>query len=258
MKKLIFTAIVLVVIFTHCNKTVDSKVITSPPPPPAPKHLIANAGADTTICLPYGGTGKIFKAILDGRASRDDSGKIISYHWLEIVSEGSPSPAQFTHLTGDTTTATFHSGFGVHVFNLEVRDDQGRVDFAQIRVNVISQFDYAYDNLSWDSTTNGLTTISVKFKPGVMESWPAGSFRSVYFKNFEGCYDISRWQKLPYVPYDSIRLTNQPLFYSVVLGHSNIIGPGISYTEIYANSNSGIDLTQKVSIGFTMTTPQYH
>jgi hypothetical protein len=254
MKKLIFTAIVLVVIFTHCNKTVDSKVITSPPAQ-APKHLIANAGADTTICLPYGGTGKIFKAILDARASRDDSGKIISYHWLEIVSEGSPQPAQFTHLSGDTTTATFHSGFGVHVFNLEVRDDQGRVDFAQIRVNVISQFDYAYDNLSWDSTTSGLATISVNYKPGVMETWPAGSYRYVFFKNFKGCYDVNRWQKLPYVPYDSIRLTNQPLFYSVVLGHSNIIGPGISYTAIYANKNSGIDLQQKVSIGFTMTTP---
>ncbi len=250
MKKIIFTAIVALVIFTHCNKTVDSKVITSPPPP---KHLIANAGADTTICLPYGGTGKLFKTILDGRASKDDSGNIISYSWTEIVNEGTPYPlAHLRDQYGDSTTATFQSGFGLHQFNLEVRDDKGQVENAQVMINVLSQFAYAYDELSWDSVTDGLSTISVKFKPGLMETWPAGRYRYVYFKNFEGCYDISRWQNIPYVPYDSIRLTDRPIFYTLVSGNSNIIAPGILYTEIFASAHSGIDLRQKVSIGFTM------
>jgi hypothetical protein len=51
-------------------------------------------------------------------------------------------------------------------------------------------------------------------------------------------------------PHDSILLTNKPIFYSLVSGHSNIVGPGILYTEIYAHPNSEIDLHQKVSIGF--------
>ena len=250
MKKIIFMAIVTLVIFTHCNKTVDDKVI---PPPPPPKHLIANAGSDTTICLPYGGTGDMFKAILNGRASTDDAGHIVSYTWSEIVNEGSPyPPVPITDKYNDSTSVTIHSSSSLHIFNLEVRDDRGWVDNAQIRVNFMSQFDFAYDELSWDSTTSGLSTISVKFKPGVMETWPRGLYRYVYFKNFKGCYDVSRWQKLPYVPYESIRQTNEPLFFSLVLGHSNIIDPGILYTEIFAKSNSGIDLTQKVSIGFTM------
>jgi len=243
-------AIVTAVIFTHCQKAEDSKVIILSPPT---KHLVANAGADTTICMPYGGTGDIFKAILNGRASTDNSGTIISYSWSEIVDEGSPYPqAQITDIHNDSTTAIFHSGSGLHIFKLEVRDDQGRVDFARINVNFISPFDFGYDELSWDSTTSGLSTISVHFKPGLMETWPRGLYRYVYFKNFKGCYDISQWQRLPYVPYDSIRLTDKPLFYSLVSGHSNIISPGILYTEIFAHSNSGIDLRQKVSIGFTM------
>lgn len=108
------------------------------------------------------------------------------------------------------------------------------------------------------TATNGLSTISVKFKPGILKTWPRGLYRYMYFKNFEGCYDLSRWQKLPYVPYDSIQLTDKPLFFSLVLGHSDIIDPGILYTEIFAKPNSGIDLRQKVSVGFTMFTTNHN
>ena len=143
-------AIVTAVIFTHCNKASEGIVISSPPPPP-PKHLIANAGADTTIFMPYGGSGIVFKAILNGRASKDDAGNIVTYSWTEIENEGSPySLAKITDQYGDSTTATFHSGSGLHIFHLEVRDDRGRVDFARISVNFISPFDFAYDELSWD------------------------------------------------------------------------------------------------------------
>ena len=254
MKKIIFIAIVTTIIFTHCNKASDN-IVVSTPPIPSPKHLIANAGADTTICLPYGGTGNIYKAILSDRASSDDAGKIISCAWSESVDENSPATqAQIADISKDSTSAIFHTGFGLHVFNLVVRDDQGRMANAQVRVNVVSQFNYAYDELSWDSVTGGLSTISVKFKPGILETWPPGLFRSVYFKNVKGCSEISSWKRLPYVPQDSILLTNKPIFYSLVSGHSNIVGRGILYTEIYAHPNSGIDLHQKVSIGFISTT----
>lgn len=250
MKKIIFMAIVTLVIFTHCHKTSDVIVTTTLP---TKKHLIAIAGSDTTICMPYGGTGKVFKAILNGRASTDDAGNIISYSWTEIVNENTPYPlAQIIDKYGDSTAATFHSGFGLHRFNLEVRDDKGRVESAQVNINVVSQFNYAYDELSWDSTSAGFSIISIRFKPGLIETWPAGVYRYVYLKNFKGCYDVSRWQNLPYVPYDSIGLTNKTLFYTLVRGHSNIIAPDVLYTEIFASKNSGIDLSQKVSIGFTM------
>ncbi len=92
------------------------------------------------------------------------------------------SHTQITDPYGDSSTAIFHSGFGLHQFNLEVRDDKGRIASDQVSIQVVPQFDYAYDELSWDSSINGLLTISVKFKPGLMETWPTGRYRYVYFK----------------------------------------------------------------------------
>ena len=257
MKKIIFMAIVTVVIFTHCSKTVDNKVDSTPAPLPPLKHLTANAGSDTTICMPYGGTGNIFKTILNGRASSDDAGNILSYSWSAVKKEGSPDlQSQITDVSKDSTTVRFLSGDATYQFNLEVRDDQGRVDNDQVTINVISRFNYQYDGLSWDSITAGLQTISVKFKPGLMESWPRGSFEDIYLINSNaGCRDIISWQKLPFVLYDSIQQTDKPIFYTLVTGHPNIFSQGNLYTEIYARSNAGIDLTQKVSIGFTMFRP---
>jgi hypothetical protein len=189
--------------FSYCSKHVENTLSFQLPQRPIPspkKHLFANAGSDTTICMPYGGTGGDFKGILDGKASYDDSGKIVSYSWSEIGGIYS----LIDSINKDTTYVFFQSG--THQYLLEVRDDYGQVDSAKVTINVIRKFDYEYNGLSWDSITGVLTTISVKAKPGLIASWAAFTLwdndsSDVYLSDFNGkCNDISNWKKLPYVP----------------------------------------------------------
>lgn len=281
MKRIFFLAVALEILFSCCNKNVVNIQSTPPPPPPllpSINYLIANAGSDTTICTTYGGTGNIFKGILDGRASRDDSGKIVSYSWSEIIGPN-VEPLSFywfnydsVGFSGDSSQVTLLYGGspsilggGFHVFMLTVHDDHGRIDSARVTMNIIQYFDAEYNGLSWDSTAGPLTTISVKTKPGLIESWPQGfdfnnGYSGIYLTRFNGqCFDTTNEQMLPYVPYDSIQLTDNPVFYSMISIPPSIINPGslfqytyagTLYPEIYAKTNSGIDFTQKVSIGF--------
>ncbi len=282
MKRIFFLAFVTAILFSCCNKTVVNTPASppplSPPPPPPINYLIAKAGSDTTICMPYGGTGNLFKGILDGRASRDDSGKIVSYSWSEIFESG---PAGWINgeqsgFSSDSAEDTLLLTGGVDIFGdlvlgassnhfmLKVRDDHGRVDSTMVTINIIQNFVEEYDGLSWDSTAGLLTTISVKAIPGLIESWPGidpnNGNSGIYLTNFNGqCFDTTNLAKLTYVPYDSIQLTDKLVFYSEVPVPPSvinagtffqIISPGFEYPEIYAKTNSGIDFNQKVSIGF--------
>jgi hypothetical protein len=287
MKRIYFLAFASAIFFSCCNKTVVNTQATTqptppPPPPPPINYLMANAGSDTTICMPFGGTGNIFKGVLDGSASRDDSGKIVSYSWSEFFGPSSEplgiyldsvgfsrDSAKVTLVFGSSDLLGQGIGRRLHIFMLTVRDDHGRVDSARVLINIIQNFDAEYDGLSWDSTTGPFTTISVKAKPGLMESWPTGDFNNgysgIYLSNFNGqCFDTTNQAKLPYVPYDSIQLTNDSVFYSVISIPPSVINPGslfqytyagTAYPEIYAKTNSGIDFTQKVSIGFIEGSP---
>jgi hypothetical protein len=269
MKRIFLLLFALGVFFAGCNKQIDN---TAPPPPPPPptqppsvNYLKANAGSDTTICMPYGGTGDGFEAMLNGSASRDDSGKIVSYSWSEI--EGSPSnpwsenlglfSSESTIFSKDSAKVSFllNSG-GLHRFMLKVQDDHGRVDSSWVSIQINQNFDAEYDGLSWDSTSGVMTTISVKAKADLLESWPDFfnldiDSSGVYLINFNGqCNDISSWNKLPYVPYDSIQLTDEKVFYSLVSIPPSVTQSGALFPEIYARTNSGVDFNQKVSIGF--------
>ena len=254
-------AITAVIILTCCNKHVESVLPAQspPPPPPAPiKHLFADAGSDTTICMPYGGTGNLFKGFLDGRASHDDSGKIVRYSWSEVVGDpvmgSSVYPqSQLAHLSKDSTEITFFSG--THVFNLEVWDDQGRYDYDHVTINAVSRFNYEYDGLSWDSAVGKLTAISVKVKPGLLNSWPdidsSNTNLDVYVNDYNGiCLDNSSWKKLPLVPYDSIQLTTHSAFYSLISDFPTSVNHGTFHPVIYINTNSGANLNQRVSVAF--------
>jgi hypothetical protein len=182
MKRIFFLAVASAIFFSYCRQHVEN--IPPPLPPLTLKpfnYLIASAGADTTICMPYGGTGNMFKGMLDGRASVDDSGKIVSWSWYEIM--GSP-PNLWLEIIGngniDSNTIYSHDSAvvslllpgGVHQFMLKLRDDHGRVDSSEVIINAVQNFDAEYDGLSWDSATGLLNTISVKAKPGLLESWP--------------------------------------------------------------------------------------
>jgi hypothetical protein len=292
MKRIIFLVVASAIFFSYCNKNVvNTQSTTQPPPPPPPpppiNYLIANAGSDTTICMLYDGTGVIFKGMLDGRASRDDSGKIVSYSWSEITGPNSvlfpPNTKNLLYLDNldsvgfskDSAQVTLllrgsESNGGAlgeigRLFMLTIRDDHGRVDSARVTINIIQNFDEEYDGLSWDSTAGLLTTISVKAKPGLIKYWPNNfdynnGYSGIYLSSFNGqCFDTTNQTILPYVPYDSIQLTDKSLFYSEISIPQTIINPGtlfqgisagIMYPEIYAKTNSGIDFSQKVSIGF--------
>jgi hypothetical protein len=284
MKKIFFMVVATVVFFSGCNKQVVNTPAPPPPalppPPPPVNYLMANAGSDTTICIPYGGTGNYFKGMLDGRASRDDSGKIVSYSWSEITGPNteplwyrynldsvgfSKDSAEVTLLLSGSVDLGEGVGKIGRLYMLTVRDDHGRVDSARVTINIIQNFDEEYDGLSWDTTEGLLTTISVKAKPGLIKSWPHdfdynNGYSGIYLSNFNGqCFDTTNQAKLPYVPYDSIQMTDKLVFYSVISIPPSIINPGtlfqgisagLLYPEIYAKTNSGIDFNQKVSIGF--------
>jgi hypothetical protein len=253
MKKIFILSVVTASFFIGCKKNQSTT--------PSAKHLFANAGSDTTICLTYGGFGDLYKGILNGRASHDDAGKIISYTWKLMGDTNLLYPyPQTNNFSNDSTPVTFfYVGQNIK-FNLEVRDDQGRIDNDQVTMNINLQFSYEYDGLSWDSTIGSLTTISVKYKPGFMEVWPdsvlAGTTQEVYLVTYTGaCFDVNSWTKLHYVSYDSIQLTQQPLFYSLVPGPSSFYSQGALYPEIYGRTNSGFDFTQKLSVGINVKSP---
>jgi hypothetical protein len=245
MKKVFIPVFVLV--FYGCTKSDQSSTQASS------KTLIADAGSDTTICMPYGGTGNLFKGILNGRNSSDGSGKILSYAWSEI---GSTPSAVFSNAS--STEITLYGG--LHQFLLKIGDDQNRVKYDTVVFNVIQRFNTEYDGLTWDSTVGVLNTIGVRPKPALIESWP-GPYKNiemdtVYVSNYDGtCRDIGSWKQIPYVPYDSIQLTDKPLFYSIVFDIPNSVNLGTGYPEIFAKTNAGIDFSQKVSIGFKNDNP---
>ncbi len=250
MKKILFLAATTSIIFFGCNKKNDqpSSIQT------ATKTLFAKAGVNSTVCMPYGGTGNVFKGILDGTASHDESGKITFYAWTEIT------PGFPNNVLSNQASAEIILSAGVHKFQLMVWDDHNQTDTNSVVINVIQNFNFEYDGLSWDSTVGALTTINVKAKPALIESWP-GPFESIqpdfaYISNYDGtCKDFSSWVQLPYVPYDSIQLTDKAVFYSLIFDFPNGINHGTGYPEIFAKTNSGFDINQKVSLGFIKGSP---
>lgn len=248
MKKVFILAYTLVFIFFGCTKNDQSTSSRNSTIP-----LVADAGSDTTICMPYGGSGNLFKTILDGRASHDGSGKIVSYAWSEI----GPNPS--TVFSTSSSTDIILSG-GLHQFMLKVADDHNQMELDTVVINVVQDFNTEYVGLTWDSTVGILKTISVRSKPALIESWP-GPYKniqldSVYVSDYDGtCKDLSSWKQIPYVPYDSIQLTDKPLFYSVIFDIPNTVNLGTGYPELFAKTSSGIDFNQKVSIGFKNDNP---
>jgi hypothetical protein len=252
MKKITFVALFLSLVFSYCGKNVDNTGNT-----PFKKYLFAVAGSDTTICMPFSGTGNVYNAILDGRGSHDGAGKIVSYVWNEKGRQDSHISSPDQGLTDAKILG------GLHQFTLEVRDDHGRIDMSTVTINVLQNFYSEYDGLSWDSTTGGLATISVKIKPGLIQSWPDFftpeiNVEHVYLNGFNGeCSDFSSWKELPYVAYGSIQQTAASVFYTLIATPKNGINNAALYPEIFAKTNSGIDLTKKVSLGFTNNSWDY-
>jgi hypothetical protein len=97
--------------------------ITSTPGNVAP---VANAGADITITLPTN------TVTLNGSASKDSDGSIVSYAWTKV---GGPSQFSITNAGAVSTTVTGLAA-GVYVFRLQVTDNAGATGSDDVTVTV--------------------------------------------------------------------------------------------------------------------------
>ena len=116
-------------VVTDNNGAIDSDTITVTvnAPPPPPNHApVANAGADISITLPNNST------TLNGSASSDPDGNIVSYSWNKIS-----GPAQYT-IANPFASSTALTGLvqGSYYFHLLVTDNNGAVDSDTIIVIV--------------------------------------------------------------------------------------------------------------------------
>jgi hypothetical protein len=95
-------------------------------PNPGNVAPIANAGADITVQMPANSTP------LDGAASRDVDGNIVSYAWTKIA-----GPSQFIINNGASSKPTVTGlAAGLYVFRLTVTDDKGAQASDDVNVTV--------------------------------------------------------------------------------------------------------------------------
>jgi hypothetical protein len=104
----------------------DITVIVNPAPPAANQPPIANAGIDITITLPINAT------VLNGTASSDPDGNIISYRWSRVMG---PISYAFGNATTSATVVNILVQ-GTYVFRLTVTDNSGNTDTDDVHVFV--------------------------------------------------------------------------------------------------------------------------
>jgi hypothetical protein len=109
LKLIAFVLIVVAVVLISCNKELRCYTCNQNNPP------IANAGRDTILVLPKDST------ILDGNASTDPDGTIVSYKWIKIAGPISSNIARPD--SAKTLVKTLVAG--VYQFELTVTDNGG-------------------------------------------------------------------------------------------------------------------------------------
>jgi hypothetical protein len=96
--------------------------------PPTNIAPVANAGADKTITLP------VNTVPLDGTASKDADGTIVTYAWTKVA-----GPDTYSIANQGTATPTINAlGVGVYVFRLQVTDDKGATATDDVTVTVLA------------------------------------------------------------------------------------------------------------------------
>lgn len=96
--------------------------------PPANQPPTANAGTDITITLP------VNNVTLNGSASKDPDGSIVTWAWNKIAGPNQGSIAN----QGASSTAVNGLGAGVYVFRLQVTDDKGATAYDDVTVTVLA------------------------------------------------------------------------------------------------------------------------
>lgn len=106
----IFIGIAVIIFLAGCKKEYRCRrcIDTNKPP-------IANAGNDTTIILP------VNSILLDGSASADADGNIISFQWSKLSGNSS-----FFKIANDKVAQTLLTDLaeGEYIITLEVKDDK--------------------------------------------------------------------------------------------------------------------------------------
>ena len=103
--------------------TAQVKIIVNPAPNQPPT---ANAGNNQTITLP------VNSVSLDGGASKDPDGSIVSFVWAKIS-----GPSQSTIVSsGNITTVVNNLAQGTYVFTLTVKDNSGAIGIDSVTVTV--------------------------------------------------------------------------------------------------------------------------
>jgi len=87
---------------------------------------VARAGADQTISLP------VDSVVLNGSASSDTDGIIVSYHWRQL---SGPSQSSLSNANAVTTTAG-NLVAGIYQFELAVQDDSSAIARDTVAINV--------------------------------------------------------------------------------------------------------------------------
>ncbi|MGH2645513.1 MAG: PKD domain-containing protein, partial [Chitinophagaceae bacterium] len=102
--------------------TVKDSIVTPPPPQPP----VANAGSNQTITLP------VDSVLLNGSASSDSGGTIVSYLWVK-----KSGPAAFNIVSaGSAKTEVNGLDTGTYIFTLTVTDDSGATASTDVTVTV--------------------------------------------------------------------------------------------------------------------------
>ncbi|THU34102.1 T9SS type A sorting domain-containing protein [Niastella caeni] len=105
-----------------------SDPIGSQPPTPVNVPPVANAGSDITITLPTN------SVTLDGAASRDADGTIVTYAWTKVA-----GPSQYSIVNAGVASPTVTGlAAGVYVFRLQVTDDKGATASDDVTVTVLA------------------------------------------------------------------------------------------------------------------------
>lgn len=105
----------------------DITIVVNNAASPGNQAPVAIPGNDITVQLP------VASITLDGSASYDSDGKIISYKWTKVS-----GPTTFTLLTpSSATTVLSNLVAGTYVFRLTVTDDKGALDNETMSVTVL-------------------------------------------------------------------------------------------------------------------------
>ena len=209
------------IVFWGCKKDKDlNDDIT-----PTPQHIFANAGPDTTVNSILRGSGYYFSSFLNGKASYSLAGNIVSYSWtainqgpfdFSISSENSDSTDLFLMEWPDLLKPKNVA----HLFRLEVKDDHQNVDDDTVAITTYRNFLAEYRELSWDSIVGNLAYLNIKPKTDEIVNYQP--FYGNYAHDtailnlcdfISNCDDIANWMIIPYVPYNSIHLADNALFF---------------------------------------------